>query len=64
MSKSRPVFGIVGLDTTHADVWVRLLQARGNAIAVFDDGAVRTAEYARRFCAEHSALVDRSLSTR
>ena len=49
--------GIVGLDTSHADAFARLLEERDrvSVAAVWDDGTVRDEAYVGRFCERHDA---------
>lgn len=46
-------FGLVGLDTSHAEIWTGILRRWGHQVAVFDDGEVCDAEVVNRFCSRH-----------
>lgn len=55
--------GFVGLDTSHPASFIKLLNAMSDVCvsAVYDDGAVRSEEYTREFCARHNCRRFQSL---
>lgn len=55
MKNAKPRFALVGIETSHAESWARLLRRRGHSLAVFAHPETTTDSELRAFCKEHDA---------